>query len=394
MRARLLLLALLVLSCGDSSSQSAPPFPATGYYGVTESADRWWLVDPDGHPFYSVGLNHVSSGGYKDAETGRCPYCETMEQKYGSVQGWRDATTERMLDWGFNTIGAWSDREGFDTSLAQTPILNIGSGVADYFSSDLEARAADIAARSVRPYRDDPTILGWFLANEMHWGPDWRGPPTLLDDYLELPEGAPGREVAESYRGDPDGFLLTLASRYFEVATRAVRAEDQNHLILGVRASTVATPPQVVEAAGPWLDVFSINHYDLPESWHWVYQTFTTTPTDGWLSRYHELSGLPLMITEFTYRARESDVPNTYPPIYYLFDTQQERGEAYRRYAQNCYEAPYIVGHHWFEYFDDPPGGRSDGEDSNFGLVSNADVPYADMVAIVSEVNAGAPHRQ
>ena len=35
-----------------------------------------------------------------------------------------------------------------------------------------------------------------------------------------------------------------------------------------------------------------------------------------------------------------------------------ERAAAYDEYVQNCFGAPYIVGQHWFEYVDQPLGGR------------------------------------
>ncbi len=396
LRGLLLIAGLLILNliaCADDDNcnlQAA--FQATGFFTVAEADSGWWLVDPNGEAFYSIGLNHVSGDGYSDRETGTCPYCETIETKYGTREAWRQATGERLRDWGFNTIGAWSDDASFGEGLAHTPILNMTSGVEDWFSPALEERAAQVAEEKVRPRRDDPAVLGWFLGNEMHWGPDWRSGSPVLDDYLALAEGSPGRVMAESYRGDPEGFLRAYARRFFEVAVSAVREEDTNHLILGIRGSSLSTPEIVVEVAGEFVDVFSVNHYDLPEVWQGLYETFDTTSIDNWLIRYHELSNRPIMITEFTYRSKESDVPNTYPPIYYLFDTQRERAEAYRRYAENCFDSPYIVGHHWFEYFDDPPGGRSDGEDSNFGLVNNADEVYEDMIEVMTDVHRLAPH--
>lgn len=393
---RILSLSIVLLALLSSSGcrLGEPEYEATGFYRLEQSETRWWLVDPEGYIFYSVGLNHIRSSGYTDKDTGRCPYCETIADKYGSAEAWRIATAKRLHKWGFNTIGSWSDREGFDQQLAHTPIVSMGGGIDDYFSTALEQQAASVAASQVAPYRDDPNILGWLTGNEMHWGPDWRGKKTLLEEYLELPEQAPGRVVAETFIGDPDGFLLALASRYFQVTTEAIRAVDPNHLLLGVRASTIGTPPQIPEAAGPWLDLFSVNHYDLPENYApTVYKMHKPTPVEGGLRRYHELSGLPLMITEFTYRSSESDVPNSFPPIYFLYETQEERSEAYRRFALKCFDSNYIVGHHWFEYYDDPPGGRSDGEDSNFGIVNNDDEPYQWMTFGMSFTNSEAPHR-
>ena len=38
------------------------------------------------------------------------------------------------------------------------------------------------------------------------------------------------------------------------------------------------------------------------------------------------------------------------------------------------------MGAHWFEYIDEPPEGRFDGEDNNFGFLSEKDEPYAPLV--------------
>lgn len=387
--ALVLAVSLLLASCWDT----LPEYEGTGFFRVEQTDNRWWLVDPEGHVFYSVGLNHIRCCGYTDRLTGERPYNDAIMAKYGSAQAWRDATVERLFAWGFNTIGAWSDRQGFDPRLAETPVLHLSNGSDDFWDPGFEQRVQAKIASDVQPYINNPNIIGWFTDNEMDWGKDWRSSNPRLDDYLALPVGAPGRAVAETFRGDPDGFLFALASRYYEVTSTALRNADPNHMILGVRASTIATPPEVLQAAGPWIDVFSINHYDLPRVTDTViYGMFDSTPIDGWLYLWHELSGLPLMITEFTYRSRESDVPNSYPPIYYTFDTQAERAEAYRIFAERSFNSPYIVGHHWFEYFDDPPGGRGDKEDSNFGLVSNADEVYEEMVTMMARVHAYAPH--
>jgi hypothetical protein len=45
-------------------------------------------------------------------------------------------------------------------------------------------------------------------------------------------------------------------------------------------------------------------------------------------------------------------------------------------------QLPYVVGADWFQYYDEPPHGRSlDGEDYNFGLVDIHDRPYSAVTA-------------
>lgn len=375
---------------------------ATGFYRTHPGDDgRWWLVTPDGAPFYSVGICSCQPNGNEERTTGTRPYRETVLAKYGDNAAWAQATGDRLESWGFNTLGAWSDANLLGDRMAYTVILYItGSdwlegNIPDYFSPEFEARCRDVASKQVAPRKDDPNLLGWFLDNELRWGPDWRSQKTLLADYLALPVDAPGRIEAEKWVGDPQGFLRVLADRYFQVTTTAVREADPNHLILGVRAVSVLTPEPVVEAAGAWLDVFSANNYVFVEGMAAALQDGFGPLIDssGFLQRYAEVADLPILITEFSFRAADSGLPNGYPPIYPVLDTQQDRADAFEAYADDCYRHPWIVGHHWFEWVDQPAGGRFDGEDNNFGLVDIHDDPWQILVDRMTAVHARAPHR-
>ncbi|MGB5546929.1 MAG: hypothetical protein WBM74_10190 [Polyangiales bacterium] len=386
--------ALSLVACTQSQSTESLP-AATGFFQVAEVDGRWWLVTPEGERFYSVGVNDVDPRGDTDKESGICPYCEAVDRIYDSPEAWAETTVQRLESWGFNTAGAWSEDDLLAPLMPYTKLLNYGGGQSDFFSDEFLERVARITDEQVVPRKDDPNLIGWFLDNELKWGKDWRVPATtMLEDYLLLEEGSAGRQMAEQYRGDPEGFLLTLADQYFRVTSEALREADPNHLILGARASSLTMPPQVPQAAAPYIDVFSVNFYAtigdlfdvLNENWG------PLVPIDDWLQAYHELSGLPLMATEFSYRSSESDPPNTFPPIYFTFPTQRERAAAYDGYVQNCFDAPYIVGQHWFEYVDQPLGGRGDGEDNNFGLITVNDEPYEDFLGPVTVTNSRAPH--
>jgi hypothetical protein len=86
---------------------------------------------------------------------------------------------------------------------------------------------------------------------------------TALQQYLQLPAGSPGLAIAEQYVGNPSGFLTALATRYFSVTTAAVRMYDTNHLILGVKAEGQEIEPNLIKAAAPYVNVFSIEDYAL-----------------------------------------------------------------------------------------------------------------------------------
>ena len=110
------------------------------------------------------------------------------------------------------------------------------------------------------------------------------------------------------------------------------------------------------------------------------------------LSEFYAVAGRPLLISEFSIRAADSGLPNSWPPIYPTYETQADRAEAYERIVEEWQGAGYVVGQHWFSYTDDPPGGRFDGEDSNFGLVDNNDDPWQLLVDRMALVHARAPH--
>lgn len=377
-----------------------PAFASTGYYRVEKVGERWWMVDPDGKAFYSVGVNAIAVGGSVDRTSGGNPYAEAVAANYADAAAWATTTSGRLLAWGFNTVGAWSSDQLLST-LPYTAILYItGSdwlqgNIPDYFAPEFEARCAQVAADSVAPRATERRLIGWYLDNELRWGPDWRSDKTLLQDYLSLPAGAPGRVVAEQYAGDPQGFLARVASRYFEVTTKAIRAADPNHLILGIRAMSVLTPAEVAVAAAPWVDVFSVNWYLYIDGVEELVQQLygpVLTPGPG-LKNFFDATGRPILVTEFSFRAADTECPNTFPPQYPVLADQAERAAWYEGFVRSLYESPWIVGHHWFQYFDEPVGGRFDGEDSNFGLVDGHDQPYESFLATVTSVNAHAPHR-
>lgn len=379
------------MDAGTEPDASLPE--ATGFFQVAEVGDRWLFITPEGEPFYSVGVNHVTNNNNKDRETGVCPYCEATEAIYETEEAWAEATAERLESWGFNTISGWSREDLFAPLMPWTEILNIRNE-PDVWAPEWEERARQIAEEKVAPFKDDPNLLGWFLDNELKWGKDWRSLETMLDVYMTLEEGSPGRTMAEQYGDDHEGFLTALATQYFRVASEIIREADPNHLILGSRPSSLSMPPQVPAAATPYMDVFSVNFYATTEGlFDALNQNWgPLVPIEGWLEEYYALSSLPLMATEFSFRSDESDPPNKYPPIYLTFPTQAERAAAYDEYVQKCFDAPYFIGHHWFEYVDQPVGGRGDGEDNNFGLVTVEDEPYQDFVEPVTVTNARAPH--
>ena len=156
-----------------------------------------------------------------DETTQVCPYCQAVATRYPN---WKPGPTRRLRglrSWGFNTLGSFSDTDPRLTSqMPYTVLLSMASG-DDWFDPSFAAHADQVAS-TLAARRDDPNLVGYFTDSELHWGPDWRAQVPVLDDYLALPAGSPGRAVAEQYAGNPSGFLYALAQQYFSVTTAAI----------------------------------------------------------------------------------------------------------------------------------------------------------------------------
>jgi hypothetical protein len=192
---------------------------ATGYFRTHHDGRRWWLVDPDGHLFWSCGLDcvHSSIDGESKVETrwqnlkqahaelpnvlgpqGRSYRLNPWHAKEDREFNYREANFNRAFGpehgydrWitvahaelrrlGFNTAGDWSDeyaarREGTPYvrplergfQFPTTPM--VGPNLPDVFHPNLAADARAFAEHSLRETRDDPGLVGYFLHNEPPW---------------------------------------------------------------------------------------------------------------------------------------------------------------------------------------------------------------------------------
>lgn len=393
-------------------------FEATGYFRVAEREGIWWLVTPEGNAFLSKGVNHVSFQADHAPALGYSPYERAVRAKYGSEEAWAQAATARLRSWGFNTLGAWCSPSTFTRNMAYTVNLDLATraganwlkgSVGDFFAKEFEKRVEEACARACKPRASDRWLLGYFTDNELRWGADWRGKLSLLEEYLRLPEGSAGKEKAaqflkeryggeiarfnkawgtsledwkglagassssEDARKDQEAWLELAAERYFSVCEQAIRAADPNHLILGCRFAGYA-PEAVLRGMRKHVDLVSYNDYS------------PNAPVAA-LERIYKITGKPVMLTEFSFKAADSGLPNTRGagrPV----PTQNDRAEGFRRYVEGLLDLPFAVGFHWFEHADEPKEGRFDGENSNYGLVTIEDKPWEVLTETMTAVNA------
>ena len=171
---------------------------------------------------------------------------------------------------------------------------------------------------------------------------------------------------------------------------------DPNHLILGVKAEGQYIPRQLLVAASHYVNVFSIDDYDLQTGdarlIHALWPQYL--PVTANFANFEKYAKIPIMVAEYSFIGETPQTPDTVPGVYAVFPTQAARALAYGEYIAPLYEhAPWVVGDEWFEYVDEPQGGRFDGENNNFGLVDVENQPYDDLVSQMEIMHSIAPDR-
>ena len=325
---------------------SGPRMKATGFFRTQRVGKRWWLVDPEGHPFLSVGLCSVNLSMFdKGAE----------KAVFGSKEAWAAATAELLRSQGFNTLGRWSDWEdirSLDKPMAYTTRLSFMHSYAKKRDPDNGPKGfphecqpvfdpefasfCDTYASQLAKTKDDPWLLGHFTDNEIPFR------PYILKNYLKLPKDDPGHVAARQFlakrrkcpgnvgKKDEADFLTLVADRYYATVAKAIRKHDPNHLVIGSRLNGRNINDAVFRGCRA-LDVVSLNYYHRWSARH------------SELQRCAELSGRPVLQSEWSANVGTANAG-------YLVKTQRARGLFYVHHALSLLEDPNCIGWHWFKY--------------------------------------------
>lgn len=389
-------------SYGGLAAQKAK---ATGFFYTTQRAGRWWLVDPVGGLFLNKGVVSVSplpSAGAQAAFTA----------KFGTLTNWAAQTTRQLRQLGFNGLGAWSDTASLAAAPQPLNYTRIWNFMASYgrkrggtltqpghtgypndcifvFDPEFETFCNE-HAKQLAADKNNPHLLGHFSDNELpfHLG--------ALTNYLALPKSDPGQRAAMAWlqarHGEKAGlkdvtpqddrdFLELVVARYFRIVATAIKKYDPNHLFLGSRFyGRGLAVPEIFRAAGPFVDVVSVNYYN---AW---------TPDAARLATWEHESHKPILITEWYAKGMDSGMGNT-GGAGWLVKTQRERGEFYENFTLGLMESKVCVGWHWFKYIDnDPTDTKTDpsNRDSNKGLFNNRFEPYTPLLESMKQINQRA----
>ena len=387
---------------------------------VTRVDGRAWLLTPCGERFFSLGVNVMHPGAI-DPSLIRWP--DSSDPVDPRMQRWIVDAAGHVRQWGFNTAGAWS----LTPDLLKMPeVVNLELGRnssfhwLDPFHPNMGWFMARKARQLVAPYRNSPYRIGYFSDNEVGWwggalfnyyarepalnytkqhwvamlrgyySGDWRRfvedfvPPANVHSWRDLLRA---RDITQLRVGGHGiaavrRWTYTIAELYYHMVRDSLRAADPNALFLGDRLP-IYYDPVAVKAEAPYVDVISTNYNaDSPE---------------GWIAPYYfagldRLSrGKPVMVSEWFYAARENRTGNRNNGHLMTVGTQAERAAGAAAATLNYARLKDLLGLDWFQYYDDPNGGRADGEDYDFGLVDVQDRPYEELTAALAEANRQLP---
>ena len=370
---------------------------ATGFFRVEQVDRRWWFVDPDGHLFYSTGLNGVGVNaatrvegredlfaalppanlapvalGGRGRTLGGSFYTWNLQRRFGDEwrSKWADLTTQRMTAWGFNTMQNWGATNQFEPRVPYAFMMrgwqttNSIMGMPDVYADDFARRVDEIAASQLEPRKNDPFMLGYFIGNE----PPWPGRESLLCDSILAAPPSEIQKRLKTFLADGDTrarrkeFVLAAFQVYLDTINAAVRKHDPNHLNLGIRFG--GGPGDDVLKAARGFDVFSVNIYSY-------------SPSRATFDHIYSIVQKPILIGEFHIGAPARGMAQGLVQAM----SQDERAAGYRYYVEQSAAHPAVIGTHWFQWLDQPVTGRNDGENYNIGFVDVTDQPYPEMVA-------------
>ena len=357
-------------------------FRATGFFHTAYIKDHWWIIDPDGYAFISIGINSVnsSSAGPDSPPT-------------PANTAWGEKAVSGLKAQGFNTAGSWSAAQVISELEKPMPYCLRWNVFTSYRNERRKKYPATNEFSVVSPFdpefgefcnrhlakakatSQDPWLLGHFSDNELSL--QEKG---MVQRYLNHPPDDPNHIAANKFmnaqgrkkptREDDHLFLKLVVETHYCKIYEALKAHDPNHMYLGTRFHGRALDsPAIFQAAGKYADIISVNYYH-----RW-------TPEQDRINQWAELASKPILITEWYAMAEDSGLPVNQFGAGFAVKTQLDRAKFYEHFTLELLKNKSCVGWHWFKYQD----GRN-----NAGVVDEHGQPYKPLWNKMKKINAQA----
>lgn len=369
----------------------------TGFFHIKKLKSGWTMIDPDGHPFYCLGVNSIAPNDEsKDTAS-------SFKLEFSDKDQWAKKTSALLREeLKFNTLGCWSDWELFKQADCPMPYVRRLNMIATYASQrgtthyqyghtgfdndvipvfDKEFPLfCDQLAEELKATKNDPWLLGYFSDNELPLKEK-----GIIKRHLSCPDDDPSHLAAQAWLkkhnkspkkitpADDTAFCELVIGTYYRITSSAIRKYDPKHMLLGTRFhGGVSNQDVTYKAAGPYLDVISINYYH-----RW-------SPEQKLINHWAQISGRPILITEWYAKGQDSGLDNS-SGAGFTVRTQRERGQFYENYTIGLLRNKNVVGSHWFRYIDDGPSKK--GKSSNKGLLDLKFQPYPELANSMQRIN-------
>ncbi len=380
------------------SNTQLPQRTATGRFHVEKIGDRWWIIDPEGYMHYNRSVTSVRKGSSSRNES-------SWNNRFGSDAKWLATTQAELAAIGFHGSAAFctdtyeliqthnrtypnapmtlAPSFGFLSQFRQQrghayPDGNSYTAAALVFHDDWEDFCLSYIKSALKPYLNDPNVLGFFSDNEIAFAGSSSGNGSenhILTRCLKIADHThPAYLAAEKFVREELGkeptdptywaencqFTGVIAEKYYKGVKEALKQVDPGMMYLGTRLHGEIKGIQgVVEAAGRWCDIVSINYYG-----QWSPQLGTRVKEWG------EWAQAPFIVTEFYTKGIDDSDLNNESGAGFAVRTQKERAYAYQHFTLGLLEATNCVGWHWFKYQDDD-GTDNDSKPANKGIYNN-----------------------
>lgn len=415
-------------------------FESTGFFRTQNDGKRWWLVDPDGYAFLSVGVDcfrknslgpvegiedlfdwlpnendtEYSSlskdrNGYKSMDF----YVSNMIRVFGKdwKNDWNAISSALMKKYRINTIGNWSELD-FAKKIKVPYVLPMRDfpstdvllyrDFPDVYSDEYQINSEKFA-QQLNEFKDDQYLIGYFLRNEPHWAFGYHN--LAYEMFGTNQQSSTKHEfikwINERYQNSIESFNTSWKmnlNNFEELKSMTFKYYPSEIADSDFYKFSEIMVAKYVDIACDEVKKIDGNHLNLGMRYAWLSsdllykagERFDVFSINGYgidpppTAEIAQKSGKPIMIGEFHHGAVDRGLPAT--GIIGVL-SQGDRADAYRNYIEQGFSRPELIGMHYFQWIDQPFYGRFDGENYNIGIVDITNQPYEELTKAMTITN-------
>lgn len=212
---------------------------------MQQNGGRFWLVTPEGHPFFNLGINHLASG---------------MDNAQRADVALATELTRKFKSWHFNTAGynaspLFAKDTPFVSFLNLVPtsrFLRDKASFPDVFDAAFQRDLQTRIEHQCRDVRDNPRLLGYVWTDTPLWNlKDARR--TIKKDWVstlrQLAAAAPGKIAYVDFLLETHGGDFAKIAQIYDVKATS-RAELLAAPFDAVRVDAPPSPPRTHSFCG------------------------------------------------------------------------------------------------------------------------------------------------